>query len=210
VGKRCRFQEQLQSNIYNYDEPYNQLIYLDKVHNMISECMAKHKCNEAQPCHMIKAYLNELLFVEQEIKSINPKFLFTIQRPNVIAPLVTQNLVSLIQYPDAARTYQSETDKLQLGKYDRNVLDDFRHCLETLLKNKLPNNKAIEIQVKDLGGYLKDKGIDDALRNLVTCLLTYYIKYQNDNIKHGEAIPESEIEFAINQSLALIRCIANN
>jgi hypothetical protein len=44
----------------------------------------------------------------------------------------------------------------------RNVLDDMRLSLELLLKAVLGNDKSLENQIPQLGGFIKEKGLPHA------------------------------------------------
>lgn len=202
------FKDKLETAIYPYYENIDKLYFLYKVLEILTHEKDTHKCKEPQPCRTVRELQHQILFAEQEVKHINPSYVYTVVRPNLISTLIKQNLVDLRKYGNAAKTYQSAMDKLNEGKYERNLLDDFRHCLEDLLRHKLNNKAPLEKQTEPLGTYLKSIGVDPDLRQLITTQMTYYTKYQDENIKHPGDLKESEIEFLTNISLTLIRYIA--
>jgi hypothetical protein len=78
-----------------------------------------------------------------------------------------------------------------------NVLDDMRLSLELLLKAVLGNEKSLENQIPQLGGFIKEKGGSSELANMFQKLVDYYAKYQNSYVKHDDAVIEEEVEFVI-------------
>jgi hypothetical protein len=105
--------------------------------------------------------------------------------------------------PKAQKLYQDAKDKYDHGVYQRNVLDDLRLALETLLKHVLGNEKSLENQLPELGKFLKTAGTSKQLTNMLRTLLDYYSSYQNEFVKHNDAVKEDEIEiiFEITSSL---------
>lgn len=85
-----------------------------------------------------------------------------------------------------------------------------RLSLETLIKELLNNNKSLENQTSDLGKLLKDKNVSNEIRNLFQTLLDYYSKYQNNYVKHNDAIKSNEMELIINQTNIMIQFLVKN
>lgn len=79
----------------------------------------------------------------------------------------------------------------------RNVLDELRSALEKLVRSVLGNRKSLENQREPLLRWMEDRGAHVQVRNLYRQLLTYYIQYQNDAVKHGDGWAEREIEYMI-------------
>ncbi len=116
----------------------------------------------------------------------------------------------LNNYEKSLKIYKEALEKYHEGIYQRNVLDDMRLSLETLIKELLNNNKSLENQTSDLGKLLKDKNVSNEIRNLFQTLLDYYSKYQNNYVKHNDAIKSNEMELIINQTNIMIQFLVKN
>lgn len=104
--------------------------------------------------------------------------------------------------PAAQAVYKSGITKYAEKKYERNVLDDMRLSLELLVKQILGNGKSLENQTAALGTKLK--GYHAELRNLVRNTVDYLCKYQNQYVKHNDAVNPEEIDYIIEQTSATI------
>lgn len=100
-------------------------------------------------------------------------------------------------YPDAQSLYNNALEKYEHGVYFRNLLDDLRLALERLLCAVLSNSKSLENQISLVGIYIKDRGGSQELANMFVKLIDYYGKYQNNYVKHNDAVIETEIEFIL-------------
>jgi hypothetical protein len=109
--------------------------------------------------------------------------------------LVEQTRHWLDPYPDSLGLFNAALQKHEYGVFRRNVLDDLRLSLETLLKAVLKNSKPLEKQVAELGGFIKARGGSAELSNMFFTLVDYYSKYQNSYVKHDDAVIEEEVEF---------------
>jgi hypothetical protein len=105
----------------------------------------------------------------------------------------------LDQYPNSLKLYSHAIEKYENAKYPRNLLDDLRVSLETLIKELLKNQSSLENQVMHIGKYIKSKGGSKELTNMFTKLINYYASYQNHYVKHSStgSIKEEEVEFII-------------
>jgi len=110
-------------------------------------------------------------------------------------PLVEETRHWLHDYPTSLQLYNQAKLKYDHGTFQRNVLDDLRLALELLLKAVLGNSKSLENQLPGIGAHLKDRGASPQIANMFHKLLEYYAKYQNDYVKHDDAIKEEEVEF---------------
>ena len=202
------FNDKLSLKLYEYGETQDKLIFLYNVHNIRTESLTEHKrkCN-AVDCGIDAEITKEIYFVEKEIKELNPSYKFTVLRQDVNLDLIKKNLVDLNIYPEAGRMYQAAMDKLNEGNFQRNLIDDLRLSIELLIKSILKNDKSLEKQVPELGSYLKLKDVSAEIRNMFLKLLEYYSKYQNEYIKHDDAMKENEIDFVINVSSSFIRLL---
>ncbi|PDT48360.1 MULTISPECIES: hypothetical protein [Sinorhizobium] len=100
----------------------------------------------------------------------------------------------LQDYPDSLSLFNQALQKYDGGVFNRNVLDDIRLSLEKLLRKITGVDKSLEHQVKPVGGFIKDKGGSKELANMFMKLLDYYGNYQNEYVKHDDAVIEEEIE----------------
>ena len=90
--------------------------------------------------------------------------------------LIEQTRHWLDPFPDALGLYNAALEKHENKIFQRNLLDDLRLSLEILMRNILENNRSLENQFS-------------------VKLIDYYSKYQNNYVKHDDAVIEEEIEF---------------
>lgn len=209
-----KFKNELTGHLLDYYEPLEKLIYLYQVAKNIDREYDKHfdRCQhkaESEKCSKNRYYLKCKFFVEQEIKELNPAFDYTIMRPNVNSDLLRQNLVHLKDFPEAGKLFQSALDKLNESRFERNLLDDLRLSLESILKNALKNENSLEKQLKPLGTFLKQRDTSKELSNMFNTLIDYYSKYQNAYVKHNNRVKRDEIELMINLTSAFINFFIN-
>ena len=100
-------------------------------------------------------------------------------------------------YPDALKQYDAALAKYEGGIFERNTLDDMRLSFELLVKSLLNNGRSLENQIPELGARLKTANASNELRNMVTQTIKYYTDFQNNHVKHNDAVNESEIEYVI-------------
>lgn len=108
-------------------------------------------------------------------------------------------------YPDAAKSYRSALSKISDGIYDRNAIDDMRLALESLIRELVGTKKTLENQIQPLGALLKEKGVPVHIANLITTIITHYTKYQNDNVKHHDAVNKDDLEFLVNLTADIMK-----
>lgn len=109
--------------------------------------------------------------------------------------LIEQTRHWLDGFPQSLSLYNEALQKYQHGVFQRNVLDDLRLALEALLKAVFENGKSLENQLPRLGGLIKSAGGSKHLSNMFEKLVDYYTKYQNQYVKHNDAVIEEEVEF---------------
>lgn len=124
------------------------------------------------------------------------------QTDNFEAGIMPLTYSQLSVCPKAQAVYKSGITKYAERKYDRNVLDDMRLTLELLVKQILGNGKSLENQTSELGRKLGSYHTE--LRNLVTKTVDYLCKYQNQYVKHNDAVNPEEIDYIIEQTSATI------
>jgi hypothetical protein len=124
---------------------------------------------------------------------------------HVSEPLVAETRHWLEGYEPSFGLYTSAEEKYRGGVFSRNLLDDLRLSIESLLKQVLQNSKSLENQISPLGTFLADKGGSPELRNMFMKLLDYYTKYQNTYVKHNDAVIEEEIEIVFELTSSFIK-----
>lgn len=123
----------------------------------------------------------------------------------VSEPLVTETKHWLEGYEPSFRLYVSAEEKYRGGVFSRNLLDDLRLSVESLLKHILLNSKSLENQIPPIGTFLASKAGSPELRNMFMKLLDYYTKYQNTYVKHDDAVIEEEIEIVFELTSSFIK-----
>lgn len=112
----------------------------------------------------------------------------------------------LNDYPKAKEHYESALNKKSNGIFTRNLLDDLRFSLESLVKEILNNDKSLENQKSELGRFLKGKGVSTEIRTLYTDkIMDFYTSYQNNNVKHQDNYKDIEVDFILEQTTVLMR-----
>ncbi|MEW7291129.1 hypothetical protein [Aquimarina sp. 2304DJ70-9] len=205
----------LETELYNHSDSTAKLIFLYEVLRQIKEEYEKHlvHCqhkNEPMKCGQNKEFLKNIYYVEQVIAELNPKFDFTILKPEVNADLIHENLKKLSDFSEVASLYQSALDKINEGKNERNLLDDLRLSYELLLKNILGNNKSLENQDSELGRHLKEMNISSECRNMFQTLNNYYRNYQNTYVKHNDKVKSKEVSLILNLTSSMVNFLINN
>ena len=108
-------------------------------------------------------------------------------------------------FPAALKQYESALAKFEGGIFERNTLDDLRLSFELLVKELLGNNKSLENQVPGICGILGKSGTSDELKNMVQKIIDYYTKFQNNHVKHNDAVNNNEIEYVIELTSVIMK-----
>lgn len=103
----------------------------------------------------------------------------------------------LSDHPQSLTQYESALSKYEGGIFERNTLDDMRLSFELLVKDLLNNGKSLENQISGIGEMLKRSGASVELRNMVQQVIKYYTDFQNNHVKHNDAVNGNEIEYVI-------------
>lgn len=111
----------------------------------------------------------------------------------------------LSEYPDALKLYNDCLEKHSNGIHQRNLLDDLRLALETLLKSVLNNGKSLENQIAELGKYINERNGSKELNNMFLKLIDYFSKYQNTYVKHNDHVNDNEIEIIIEMASSFMK-----
>ena len=138
------------------------------------------------------------------IKKLNDRYMFYPAGAKLLDEGVVNDVLDgLSGYSEPYKLFNSALQKYQEHKYERNLIDDLRASLESLLKDILHRNKGLEKQKDKIGEYLKDKGVPKEIRNMFNTLIAEYTGYQNEHIKHikntkhNDNIKGPEVEFMI-------------
>lgn len=111
----------------------------------------------------------------------------------------------LSNHPTALSQYESALAKFEGGIFERNTLDDLRLSFELLVKDLLNNNKSLENQISGICGILKNIGTSCELQNMVHTIIDYYTKFQNNHVKHNDAVNSNEIEYVIELTSVIMK-----
>lgn len=111
----------------------------------------------------------------------------------------------LSNHPTALSQYESALAKFEGGIFERNTLDDLRLSFELLVKDLLNNNKSLENQISGICGILKNIGTSSELQNMVHTIIDYYTKFQNNHVKHNDAVNSNEIEYVIELTSVIMK-----
>jgi hypothetical protein len=120
-------------------------------------------------------------------------------------PLVQETKHWLADHTDALASYESAMKKFDSGVYERNAMDDMRLAFELLVKDLLANDKSLENQIKIIGAKLEDAGTSKEIRLMVTQIISYYTRYQNEYVKHNDRVNQNEIEYIFDLTSVLMK-----
>lgn len=101
--------------------------------------------------------------------------------------------------------YLSAYQKITAHIYERNALDDLRLSLELLVKELLNNNRSLENNVSDLCKELKNKSITGEINTLFNRVISFYTAYQNEYVKHNDAVDSNSVEFIFDITSSMIK-----
>jgi len=133
-----------------------------------------------------------------ELKKTKREYLFYPAGVKLLDRKVINDVLDwLDDYPKVDKYFNLSLNQYMRGASQRNILDNLRFALEQLLRTLLKNKKSIEKQKEELLKFLKDKSVNQEVINMYNTLILQYVKYQNENVKHGDKLSESEIEFII-------------
>lgn len=131
-------------------------------------------------------------------------------RPDI---LLHQDLISecnywITDFPKVKKRFERAVSLFKEGEDYRDSLDNLRLTLELLLKELLGNDKSLENQLSEIGKYQTEHGIGKEIRNMFQKVLDYYLKFQNDKVKHDDDLDNiNEVEFVFSLSMIFIRVL---
>lgn len=111
----------------------------------------------------------------------------------------------LSRHPNALKQYESALSKYEGRIFERNTLDDIRLSFELLVKDLLDNDKSLENQIVGICEILDKCGTSVELKNMVKKIVDYYTKFQNNHVKHNDAVNTNEIEFIIELTSVIMK-----
>ncbi len=120
-------------------------------------------------------------------------------------PLIGATSHWLAAYPEASSAFQAALVKYRGNVFSRNLLDDLRLSLETLVKSILNNGKSLENQKAELGDFLKQRESSPELRQMFVTLLSFYCNYQNSYVKHNDKVNDDEVEFVFELTACFLK-----
>lgn len=120
-------------------------------------------------------------------------------------PLIEETKHWLQGFPGALKLYDEALEKYAHGSFERNLLDDLRLSLETLLHELLVNGKSLENQKSELGNFIKRSGGSVQISNMFMAVFNCYSDYQNSYVKHKDAAKKQEIELILEITSSLMK-----
>lgn len=112
----------------------------------------------------------------------------------------------LEQYDETSyNQYLSAYQKIIANIYERNALDDLRLSLELLVKKILSNQRSLENNINDLCKEMKTRGISGEINNLFNRVLNFFTSYQNQYVKHNDAVESNSVEFIFDITSSLLK-----
>ncbi len=148
----------------------------------------------------------KISFIPVEFKKIKEEYLFYPAGAKLLDDKVINEVLDwLDDYPKVQQYFNLSLKQHMKKDSPRNILDNLRFTLEQLLKVLLGNNKPLEKQKDSLLKFLKTEGINQEIINMYNTLISQYVHYQNENVKHNEKLSERDIEFIIYLTGTFIR-----
>lgn len=195
---------QLVSDLSSVSTPFN-------LANILESLIGSFKDNKSK-------YYNELISVIQDALVKSETKVFEIENTShdiVFRPLgstiLDENIVSrtmtwMSAYPSSRQMAESafkhyssnETERL------RNMLDDLRLSLESLLKEKF-GERNLANQKPHIGKYLSEQGYDSSGVAAFDSIFKWFDSFQNENVKHtNRTLNENEAEFIMYMTFSLM------
>jgi len=161
--------------------------------------------------HETQHKISEIIQEIRKISVLTPSASFKVHRKGeqiIIYPsgdqfldegIVDFVLSGLEDYPDTGKAFERALKIYQRGEASqyRNLLDDLRFALEQLLQKVLNSKSSLENQKEKCLQWLNSQGLHVQIVNLYQTLLSQFVQYQNNAVKHGENFSVDEVEFMI-------------
>jgi len=121
--------------------------------------------------------------------------------------LISKPLEWLKDYPKAHSTFSRALRQYANGEHTRDVADNFRKALEEFFREFLHNEIDLENNRSLICSYLKEKGSDANLTNMLQPLIDGYKKINDAQVKHKDTFDPKFLEFIMYQTGLFIRMI---
>lgn len=119
--------------------------------------------------------------------------------------LVVDVLEWLKQFPTAQKPYIAALRQYYDNNEPRDIADNLRKSLEGFLQDYLTNKKNFDNNINEIGLSLKDAGVNEEIRNMVTTLSRYYNNLNNKTAKHHDKVEKTDVEFLLYQTGVFMR-----
>ena len=162
--------------------------------------------NQAQTRSSLIIYISQVYKPEEAKQEVEAALNSYLNSKPIFQEKKAKDLESfLAKYPNVLKQYKSAKEKYERGVYERNVLDDMRLALELLVKNVLKTEaNTLNLQKTELGTFLKEHSCDTTIRNMFMAIYDYYMKYQNDHVKHNDKIVRKDINTVLSLTIVLM------
>lgn len=210
---KVRFNElEHKLSMFLLDKPYEMptKIGLESKNKYLTRALLNMHEQDTYDC--IKYLINELPDYDQEnfstiLETLEKKFPeYSEELPILNMEMVEDTKHWLNDFPEALKYYEMAEDQYTNKIYQRNLLDNLRFSLESLMKSLVKNRKSIENQdFKAILAALKSQGISVELRNMLGSLIGYFFIYQNGVVKHNDRVEEAEIEIIFEMTSSLMK-----
>lgn len=162
--------------------------------------------NQAQTKRSLTIYISKVYKPEEAKQEVEKALDSYLNNKQIFQEKKAKDLESfLAKYPNVLKPYKSAKEKYERGIYERNVLDDMRLALELLVKNVLKTEvNTLAQQKSKLGTFLEEQDCDPTIRNIFITVYDYYMKYQNDHVKHNNKIARKDINTVLSLTIVLM------
>lgn len=143
----------------------------------------------------------------QKDKKNNQYFVFPQGAPELDDALVSAPLEWLLDYPETHKTFMIALKQYSNGEYLRDTADNFRKALESFLQEFFENHNNLDTNIGVTGKYLKEKGADKEITDVLVKLIDLYKKLNDKIAKHNDKVDSKFLEFLMYQTGVFIRML---
>lgn len=208
------FQEEPIDNYYG--QVYRLLVNCKDLKQFLSYYMffVKHfkdiegkEISKKQLIDTVEAALTQSRISYEVINLNGESFIFPKGAKELDKALINEPLEWLSNYPKTQSAFCRVLKQYADGEHTRDVADNFRKAFEDFLKEFLNNEKDLDNNRNEICKYLKDKGADKNITNMLEPLLDRYKKINDDQVKHNDKLDPKFLEFLMYQTGLFIRMI---
>lgn len=181
----------------------------DKLHDKCLLIYRKWKSKELDGLKLVQKYIKSP-FIFDDTEQFDKYLDSTVAKSDkfIHEDLISECLFWIQDFSKVKKRFERAVNLYKDGTDFRDCIDNMRLALEILLKELLNNNKSLENQIAEIGKYQELHGIGKEIRNMFQKILDYYIKFQNNNVKHDDNINNlHEVEFVFSLSMIFIRVL---